>query len=234
MNHEVVRGVVEPQMLQRLPLFRDLTNRQLKEAAELLTLTVVPAGTALMKQGDAGNIIFLVVSGGVKVELQSPAGPSVIHIGGIGEVFGEMAVVEGQTRFATVTTLAESGVCQIEAGAFWTTLWDFPPVPYNLLVLLNNRMRRVTSHSEALKHLPPRERVAGRMIGLFEDVGQSVEENEEALLLPFVLDPKDLASLAGTTLEEVFSLWQEWQSSGVLTQNYSGHFMISSLDLLRA
>lgn len=233
MNHETVQGVVEPHVLQRLPLFRDLTVRQLKEAAELLELKVVPEGTVLMNQDDPGSVIILIVSGVVKVEVDSPSGPSVLHIGGVGEVFGEMAVVEGQTRFATVTTLTECGICLIQFEAFWTTFWEFPPVPYNLLILQNNRMRRVTSQAEALKHLAPRERVARAMAALFSDLGQNVAEREGTLVVPFVLTDSDFASLTGTGTGEVETLWREWRESGVIEQDPNGHFLCPNLNSLR-
>lgn len=233
MNEDLILGQVEPQLLQRLPLFKDLTARQLREAADLLSLAVIPAGTALMNQNDSGEVIYILVSGGVKVTLQSPRGePSVIHIGGPGEVFGEMAVVEGQTRFATVTTLEECGVCQIRSEVFWTTLWDFPPVPYNLLVQLNKRVRSVTAQAEALKYLGPGQRVLQLFSNLFEQYGRpGTEEGDQ--ILPFKLDAKELASFAGTRQSDVDELWERWMGEGSLKLDVNGHFVASNLNMWR-
>lgn len=234
MKKDPIIGRVEPGLIQNLPLFKDLTPRQLREVADMLTCAVVPRGAVLMHRDDPGEEIVLIISGAVKVCASAPdGGQSIVHIGGPGEIFGEMAVVDGRMRSATVIALEECGICRIGREDFWTTLWDLPPVPYNLVCLLNQRLRHITEQAQALKHLSPAQRAASQLAALFEELGCGIPGEPRATLLPFRLTPEDLASLAGVQPDIAEVLLLSWFERGALHRNENGHLIATDLNLLQ-
>jgi CRP-like cAMP-binding protein len=234
MKKEPLTGRAKPGLIQDMPLFKDLSPRQLEDVAKMLTCAVVPAGAVLMERDDPGEEIVLVVSGAVKVCAAMPdGGQSIVHIGGPGEIFGEMAVVDGRMRSATVVALEECGICRIGREDFWTTLWDLPPVPYNLVCLLNQRLRHITEQAQSLKHLTPPQRTANQLAALFEDLGHAIPGEPRATLLPFHLTPPDLASLAGVQADVAEVLLLGWFERGVLRRNENGHLIAMDLNLLQ-
>ena len=222
---------IDPIYLEGLPLFKDFTSRQLVEAAKLLQLNVFPAGHHLISRDAPGDAIFIVRKGTVKVCASTPDEQfSVVHIGGVGAVFGEMAVMDGRTRSATVVTLEESVVYTISRQDFWSTLWEIPPVPYNLSCLLNSRLRLVTEQMQALKHLDDRGRVVRQLASLFEELGKASPEAPGQTQLPFHLDLSDLASLCGVPLEDTKHYVEGWLTKGALRVSDEGYLVARDLN----
>ncbi len=225
---------INPRLLENLPLFKDLTSRQLLEAAALLSLDAKPAGHVLMHRDDPGETIFIIKTGAVKVCADSPEDElSLVHIGGPGEVFGEMSVVDGRSRSATVLTLEPSTLYRVEREDFWTTLWEMPPVPYNLVCLLNRRLRLVTEQMQALKHLDSRGRIVRQLASLFEELGKVAPDSGGQSVLPIVLTPQDLGSLAGVPAVEADQWLSLWKSQGIFSLDNANHLRTSDLNAIR-
>jgi len=218
--------------LKQLPLFKDLSEEQLEEAAGLLRPRKVSAGAELMHHNDPGEEILILLYGVVKVCVpNSEGGSTVVYIGGPGEIFGEMSVLDGQVRSATVIALEECGVFSVDRLDFWTTLWSLGPLPYNLVCLLNRRLRFVTGQLNALRHLSTPVRVARHLAFLFEEMGLP---QGLALYLPFRLPVSDLASIANAQEDEVHKLLTLWKGKGILATDNIGRFAVRSAEALRS
>ena len=96
--------------LERVTLFTDLSDRQLKKLAALFRERHVPAGTRLVIEGTMSGISFFVVAEGLA--RVSVAGKDVAHLGP-GDFFGELALIAERERAATVT--AETAMRCVEA-----------------------------------------------------------------------------------------------------------------------
>lgn len=224
-------SIFDPGALLQIPLFKDLNEEQLETVAGLLSPRKVPAGAELMHFDDAGEEICILLYGIVKVEIpNSGGGSTVVNIGGPGEVFGEMSVLDGQRRSATVTALEECGVFCVDRLDFWTTLWSMGPVPYNMVCLLNKRMRFVTGQLNALRQLSTPVRVGHQLAFLFEEMGLPTGL---LIYLPFQLPVKDLASLANADENEVHQLLTRWRGQGILGTDGAGRFAVRSVEALR-
>jgi CRP-like cAMP-binding protein len=90
--------------LTRIPLFSQLSKRQLELVSRHADEVTVKAGSVIMREGDLAREVCIVVEGTVRVA----SSDRVVADLGAGEVFGEMGVVTGQHRMATVTAVTDT------------------------------------------------------------------------------------------------------------------------------
>src|SRR5215510_1817597 len=103
-------------VLQRVVVFKSLTGEERAQLARAATRGLFASGEVIVRQGDSGSSMFVVVSGEVVVLLE-PEGQEVARIGS-GGYFGEMSLLTGAPRNATVRTTADSELLEITGAAF--------------------------------------------------------------------------------------------------------------------
>lgn len=123
--------------LEEVPLFEGCTRRQLRAVARIADVLEVPAGTVLMKSGDPGDAFFLILDGRVRVEVS----PRKRIRMGPGEFFGEMSLLDGGPRTATVAADTDVRVLVIARRDFSLLLTKVPDLGRHLLVVLVKRLR---------------------------------------------------------------------------------------------
>jgi len=123
-------------MLKRVPLFSDCSRRELNEVAMIADEIYFPAGTALMKEGDAGKELVVVVDGTVEISRRGKRVPPK----GDTSFFGEAALLTGTPRNATVTTTSPVRALVITARSFGRLLTDSPGIQRKILVSLASRL----------------------------------------------------------------------------------------------
>jgi CRP-like cAMP-binding protein len=99
----------------------------------------VPAGRCLMAQGDRGVEMFVIVSGQVRVERDGTR----INTLGPGEFFGEIALLDGGPRTATVTADEPTRLLVLTHREFHSLMEEFPHVAAEVLNALAHRIRRL-------------------------------------------------------------------------------------------
>jgi len=125
------------ELLHRIPLFAGFDRRQVERLGMLADEVDVPAGKVLMRQGDSGDDLMVLVSGQVGIERNGER----INTLGPGDVFGEIAVIERGPRTATVTTEAPTQLLVINHRDFHALMEEFPEVAAQLLATLAKRVR---------------------------------------------------------------------------------------------
>jgi NTE family protein len=131
------------QMLRTLPALRELGTTDRARVAALFQEVTLPRGTVVFQEGDAGRTLYVVVSGEVRV---TSAGRVVAHLGP-GEWFGEMSLITGASRSATVDVTLDCRLLALDAAAFARLLELHPPVYAQLAEILSRRLSR-TSRGE--------------------------------------------------------------------------------------
>ena len=126
-------------VLQTVPLFRTLSKHDLDHIATIADEVESSPGEVLMRQGEAGREFMLIVSGCVRVERNG----EVIARRGAGEFLGEMALLDGQGRTATVITEEPSHLLVIHWSRFWPLMESVPELQRKILVGLAGRMREL-------------------------------------------------------------------------------------------
>ncbi len=142
---EMPRTVETLIALSQVPIFSELTTRQLADLAEVVSWHNARAGQALVEQGEAGGAMFFIVSGEVEV---TAGGRTLGHLGA-GEVFGEMALFEDESRSATVTAGGRVRVGRIERADFEELVEDVPGIALAICRVLSRRVRTLNAELAA-------------------------------------------------------------------------------------
>jgi CRP-like cAMP-binding protein len=128
----------EVEALRRVPFFEELTPEDLGRIARIGARRSYSAGQAIVAKDDVGGGLFVILSGSATVE----AGGKAHHLGA-GDFFGEMALLAGKPRSATVTAAETVEVMTLEATYFRPFLIKNPSVAVTLLEGLAARLREV-------------------------------------------------------------------------------------------
>jgi CRP-like cAMP-binding protein len=124
-------------LLHGIPLFARLDRKHLARLGMLTDEVDVPAGKVLIRQGELGDDLMIVVSGQVGVERN---GVRVNQLQS-GDFFGEIALIERGPRTATVTAEEPSRLLVINHRDFHALMEEFPEVAAQVLVTLAHRVR---------------------------------------------------------------------------------------------
>jgi CRP/FNR family cyclic AMP-dependent transcriptional regulator len=125
------------ELLKTVPLFARCTRRELDALAAEADELAVPAGRALARQGERGRDFVVIVDGAADV---SKNGRRVNRLGS-GDFLGEIALVSGGPRTATVTTTAPSRLLVLSDRAFRRVVREMPSVQASILSALSERLQ---------------------------------------------------------------------------------------------
>jgi CRP-like cAMP-binding protein/rhodanese-related sulfurtransferase len=130
MNKEALNGNPEVRAkLRETAVFRDMPENILEEITRIAETRVIPAGVVLFRRGDPGDGLWVVESGRVRVYLEAEEGvQTTLSEIGSGGSFGEMAVLTGEARSASVETLEESCFLYLGKEPFQRILQEHPQV----------------------------------------------------------------------------------------------------------
>jgi len=124
-------------LLKTIPMFAMCDAREVERLGMLVEEVDLPAGRVLFKQGDTAQELFIVVSGQVSVERDG----TVIATSGPGEFFGEIALVAGGPRTATVTCVTDCRLLVLARREFHSLMDEFPSLKMRVLETLARRVR---------------------------------------------------------------------------------------------
>lgn len=130
------------QSLKRTDLFKDLGDVQLMQVADILKERVYPPNTTIVREGAPGTSMFIMVSGRVEVKKREPSLGLDLTIATLeaGSCFGEMALLTGRPRSATVQSTEMTEVFVLEKADFDRILTDHPSIAISLNRILAERL----------------------------------------------------------------------------------------------
>jgi CRP/FNR family transcriptional regulator, cyclic AMP receptor protein len=123
--------------LEEVTLLAECSRKQLKAVAKITDVVEVPAGTVLARQGDPGNEFYLIMDGSARVELARRRGRLEP-----GHYFGEMSLLDGEPRSATVIAETPMRLLVIKRRDFATLLRAAPEVTQSILATLSRWLRQ--------------------------------------------------------------------------------------------
>jgi CRP-like cAMP-binding protein len=123
--------------LQGVPIFSACTKKQLRAVARITEVVDAAAGTVLTRAGEPGRDFFLIYEGRAAVEV-SPRRRARL---GPGDFFGEMSLLDGEPRSATVVAETDLRLLAIKSQNFWNLLTEVPEITQAILVSLSRRLR---------------------------------------------------------------------------------------------
>lgn len=212
-------------------LFHELPAAQLQELIPLLHRKTFASGTAMMTAEQAGEVVYLIQTGTVKVCAESEDGSEVIlTILGPGEIVGEMSALDQPMRSASVVTLEKTEVLWIDRTLFHRCLLTMPRMTYNLACILSARLRMADDQIRSLARLEVENRVARQLISFANRYGQ-IQPNGDTHI-PIRLTQGDIAALIGASREHTNKVIVAYKERGYLSVDRQYHITIHNLSAL--
>ncbi len=217
--------------LLRVWLFDGLAKDDLVRLSQLAITKVYKARETIVTQGDPANEFFVLLRGRAKVTAQGSEGDdTAINVMGPGEVFGEIGILDGQSRSATVTTLEECEMAVVDKRGFHSLLEASPPVAIKLLAVLAGRIRELTIRVEDRAFLDVPARLAKQLLWL---AGNHGTESGARVRIELKLSQQELGDFIGATRESVNKNLRDWSRSDFI-KHERDYLEILDLDALRA
>jgi CRP/FNR family cyclic AMP-dependent transcriptional regulator len=136
--------------LRNVPLFESLDDKAARELCQLLEPLDSKAKTVLFRAGDAGDAMYLIERGKVRICVHTKDGLEVTLAElGRGDFFGEMALLDGEPRSADAVVAEDAKLALLSREHFLTFMRNTPEVALEMLTALANRLRHT---DELLRH----------------------------------------------------------------------------------
>jgi CRP/FNR family cyclic AMP-dependent transcriptional regulator len=185
--------------LQNAPIFAELPADNLKLLEASLRRRTFRDGEIVFCQGDPGHCLYIIENGRVRIYVLGPDGREIsVNIYATGDVFGELAILDGLPRSASAVALVRTETLVLYRDDFLEHLRAFPEITYNLIFILSTRLRHTTDYAESLAFLDVRTRLARELLRLAERYGTPTKSGVE---IELGMTQTDLASLIGTSRE---------------------------------
>lgn len=187
--------------LKKIPLFKSLSQEELTNLADSVTLEEARRRRVIYMPGDPGHSVFFVNGGRVKVSRVTPDGKELtLAYRGPGELFGELCLVDGRPREEMAEAMENALVTQMEREQFEALLRTHAALGLALSKALCVRRRELESRLEDLIFKDVSAKLAELLLGLCEDYGV---DDARGTLVAVKITHQEMANLIGSTRETV-------------------------------
>ncbi len=218
-------------VLDRIPVFKDLEPRALAEVRALARRRTCAPQEVVFRQGDTGDGLYVIATGFLKACISGPTGTSTtLSIMGPREMFGELSLLDGGPRSATVTAVTRADLLAIDREPFLRLFRARPSVAIALVEVVARRLRRLSERSDDVTGLPVANRLAKQLLLLAES--HAFRLTPARVRLAIRLSQRELGELVGTSRESVNKHLNRWKQRRLLTED-GGFLVITDLAQLR-
>jgi CRP/FNR family cyclic AMP-dependent transcriptional regulator len=184
----------------------------------------VAAEEALFFTGDPGDGFYRLDEGLLKVSITSATGAErILAILGPGSIVGDLAIIDGKPRSASVTALRDCKLLFVSRAAFEAFASKEPQIYQYLTKLLAERLRDTDQLLAAGSFLPLRGRVARALLDLAHAFGHNVGGTR--VVIRQKISQGDLAAMAGIARENVSRIVNDWMRVKIITR-HSGYYCL--------
>ncbi len=196
-------------VLRKHPYFADLEPDAFDQLCRYAKHTTLKRGAIIASKGDPGTSLFAVISGTVKISVSSPDGRNaILNLIGPGEIFGEVALLDGLSRSADVTANTNCELFIIDRRDFIPFVRSQPALAMKFIELLCTRLRWTSDQVEQviLQNLPGR--LASALLRLTErhkaaQGGRSI-----------AITQQEISEMVGMTRESINKQLRAWATRG--------------------
>ncbi len=203
------------QLLARVPLFAGMSVESLRELASVAVPRSFEAGHVVFREGDQGDTAYVIRSGKVRVTRQHSSGRTITLVElRPGQIFGELAMFDHETRSATVEAIERTSALALLARDLKRVLQRDPAIALKLLGAFAGRLRAANERISRQSFQTVPSRVANVLLT------QVVQRQEEGAGESDVLvraTRAELAQLAGTSRESASRFLASLERDGIVT-----------------
>jgi CRP/FNR family transcriptional regulator len=203
------------ELLHSVPLFSDLEHDELESFSRVAVPRAFPAATRVFHEGDHSDACYIVRSGSFRVTREHSDGRAItLATLGPGDIFGELAMLDGEVRSASVEALVDGELLALPASEVRSLLSRHPDITVKLIAALVRRLRTANERISRQSFQTVPSRVAGVLSQLVaEESPQSSAEPGEVTIR---MNQADLAQLAGTSRESVSRFLADLERAGIV------------------
>ncbi len=207
-------------------LFSELSEFELDRVASFARIEQIATKTNVFYKGDQGNSMFIVISGRLKVQNVSEEGKTfILSFLEPNAAFGEIAVLDGKPRTATVMSVDASELLIIDRAPFLKFLENHPHVAIKLLGEFCNMLRLTDEQLENMVFFNLPTRLVKMLSILAMRYGTATPEG---IAIDLKISQVDLAALVGTSRESINKHLRNWEDERLLTILEDGRMEIHS------
>lgn len=212
MREETAPNTVE--LLGRVPLLAGLSPEELERIANVAVPRSFPTGARVFHEGDESDACYIIRAGEVRVTREHSDGRAItLATLGPGEIVGELAMLDGEVRSASVEALEEVELLAIAAKDMRGLLERNPSITAKLVVALTRRVRATNERVARQSFQTVPSRVAGVISQIVDEEGPGSSGREGMTIR---MNQSDLAQLAGTSRESVSRFLAVLERAGVV------------------
>lgn len=201
-------------LLSKSILFSQLPSDDLDGLAKYAKIKNVSPREVIFHKSDTGSQMCIIVRGRVKLSSLSDEGKELVFgVLEADEIFGEISLLDGLQRSATVTAIEPTELLAIERRDFIPFLERHPDVAINLLSTLASRLRLTDEIFEDTLFLNLPARLAKKLLALADQYG---EENKDGIKINLKLSQGEIGNLVGTSRESINKQMRAWQEEGLI------------------
>lgn len=216
--------------LKNVPLFSDFSEEELDKLLAISKEKTYPKDSIIFQRDEIGNFFFLICSGKVKVILETEEGKEgILSILYPKEFFGEMSLLDGEPRSASIVALEDTSVLLINRDDFLNLLYKHPEIALKILKTLSLRLRKANRQIETLMFLDAPGRIARTLIDIAEEKGK---KTEEGICIDLEFTRQELGNLIGVSRETTIRVLRSFEEGGILSIERN-HIIIRDIEKLK-
>jgi CRP/FNR family transcriptional regulator len=201
------------ELLRSVPLFADLEQAELERFSLVAVPRSFPAATRVFHEGDHSDACYIIRSGSFRVTREHSDGRAItLATLGPGDIFGELAMLDGGTRSASVETLADCELLALPAPDMRRVVAEHGEIAAKLIIALTRRLRETNERVARQSFQTVPSRVAGVLLQLIAE--ETATEGRMGVTVR--MNQADLAQLAGTSRESVSRFLATLERAGVV------------------
>ena len=211
-------------LLRRIHFLNALPPAELKCIARIAAEQDFHAGETIFSKAEAGSRMFIVISGRVRIFTSSDSKKrKTLAYLAAGDLFGEMALVDGHTRSASAQAVEDSRLVVIRKSDFKGLLLSDPKLCLFLLRTVSERLRQANEEIENLLF----RNMLGRVSGTLNALVRRGRKFRGGILLDDHYTQKELADMVGTTREPLSRALSTLRRAQILDMHHNRYFIRS-------
>jgi len=202
------------ELLRTVPVFAEVGDADLEKLATLATRKRYPKDGVVFFENEAGDTLFMVAEGRIKVTILGDDGREIIlSVLGPGEFFGEMALLDNEPRSATAIAAEETELLCLHRNDLQTVLTDNKAILTSFIKVLTSRLRKANHQISTLALLDVYGRVARVIMEMAKEEGRRLKDGRIAFRRA---THQEIANRIGTTRETVTRMLKEIERQGLI------------------
>jgi CRP/FNR family transcriptional regulator, cyclic AMP receptor protein len=203
-------------LLERVPVFETLARDDLARVAEVAVPRRFSTGQVIFREGDQSDTCYVVAGGHARALREHGDGRTIaLARFGPGDIFGELAMFDDESRSATVEALDDLHALAILGHDMRRLLREHPEIAVKLVIALGRRLRAANERLARQSFQTVQSRVASVLIGLIEQQKSEGGSDKDVLV---TATQAELAQLAGSSRESASRFLAVLERAGIVTQ----------------